>query len=587
VRFYNRRTAARQFVVCLLTAAFTFVQSSPGVQAQGAKASLEAYRALVDAYFIDYFRTYPTVATYYGIHRHDGELEDFSATAHAENVRSIKSYLQRFKAVDASALALSERHDLEFVIAHLNGRLLEEERIQMWRRDPNAALGAITSGIFFIMKRDFAPLDERLALVVAREQKIPAALVTARAVLVNPPRIYTQVAIEQLPGIIDFFKTSVPQGFAAVKNPALRARFEETNAAVVKALTEHGVFLEKDLLPRSNGEYAIGAENYRLKLLYDEMIDVPIGRLLDMAYAQLRKDQELFLETAHRIDPKRKAAEVLAELVKDHPTADGLIPAAQAQLDDLRKFVVDKQIMTVPGDVQAQVIETPPFMRALTFASMDTPGPFETRATEAYYNITLPEPTWPAEKTEEYLRGYNYPVLNNTSVHEVWPGHYMQFLWMKVNPDLSMVRKVLGCGTNSEGWAHYTEQMMLDEGFGNGDPKLRMGQVIDALLRDCRFVAGIQLHTGGWSIDDARRFFVEQGYQQGPVADGEAKRGTSDPTYIVYTLGKLQILELREAYKKKMGAKFTLRDFHDRFVKLGNPPLKIVWREMLGDYGPR
>jgi uncharacterized protein (DUF885 family) len=158
---------------------------------------------------------------------------------------------------------------------------------------------------------------------------------------------------------------------------------------------------------------------------------------------------------------------------------------------------------------------------------------------------------------------------------------------MKVNPDLSMVRKVLGCGTNSEGWAHYTEQMMLDEGFGNGDPKLRMGQVIDALLRDCRFVAGIQLHTGGWSIDDARRFFVEQGYQQGPVADGEAKRGTSDPTYIVYTLGKLQILELREAYKKKMGAKFTLRDFHDRFVKLGNPPLKIVWREMLGDYGPR
>jgi len=230
------------------------------------------------------------------------------------------------------------------------------------------------------------------------------------------------------------------------------------------------------------------------------------------------------------------------------------------------------------------VEETPPFMRALTTASMDTPGPFEKVATEAYFNITLPEKTWDAKQTEEYLQGFNRGTIISTAVHEVYPGHYTQFVWMARAP--TKVRKLLGCSSNAEGWAHYTEQMMLDEGYGKGDLKLRLGQLQDALLRNARFIAGIQMHTGRMTVEEAVEFFVKEGYQVRPVAEKEAKRGTSDPTYLVYTLGKLEIMKLREDYRKMEGGKYTLQGFHDAFLQQGYPPVKIVRRALLGDDSP-
>jgi len=240
----------------------------------------------------------------------------------------------------------------------------------------------------------------------------------------------------------------------------------------------------------------------------------------------------------------------------------------------------------VPGGAQAKVVETRPFMRATTFASMDTPGPYEAKATEAFYNITLPDPSWPKEKQEEYLEGYNYPLLSNVSVHEVWPGHYTQFLWVKNNPELSKVRKLTGAGSNAEGWAHYSEEMVLDEGFNRNDPKYRLAQLVDALLRDCRYIVGIKMHTQGMTMEQAKKFFVEEGRQQPVVGEMETKRGTGDPTYLMYTLGKLEILKLREDYKRKLGSNFSLQDFHDRFIKAGSPPVKIVRRELMGRDGP-
>ena len=208
--------------------------------------------------------------------------------------------------------------------------------------------------------------------------------------------------------------------------------------------------------------------------------------------------------------------------------------------------------VTVPGGAQARVVETPPFQRATTFASMDTPGPYEANATEAFYNITLPDPSWSKEKQEEYLQGYNYPLLSNVSVHEVWPGHYTQFLWVKNNPELSKVRKLTAAGSNAEGWAHYSEEMVLDEGFMNNDPRYRLAQLVDALLRDCRYIVGIKMHTQGMTQQQAREFFVKEGRQQPVVGEMETKRGTGDPTYLMYTLGKLEILKLRADYRRKM-----------------------------------
>lgn len=570
----------RLHVTCLLAFLLCLTVSAT------VNAKPRSFRELVDAYFEDYFRANPSQATSVGFHQYDRQLEDVSVAAHQRNRRRLLEYLAAFQAVNPGPLSLLERDDREIMIATIHGQMLEEDRVQQWRKNPDAYSGAVTSSIFSIVKRDFAPAAERLRSVIEREKQIPRVLLQARAVLQNPPRIYIDIAIDQLPGNVDFFAKDVPDAFKDVKDAALLAEFKSSNDAAIAALNDYQSWMKKDLLPRSHGTFAIGAENYRLKLLYDEMVDVPLPRLLKIGYAQLRKDQRAFVEAARRIDPNKSPDDVLKELQKDHPPAATLLSSAQQQLDGLRQFLIDKKIITVPGGAQAKVVETPPFARATTFASMDTPGPYEANATEAYYNITLPDPTWSAEKQEEYLEGYNYPLLSNVSVHEVWPGHYTQFLWVKNNPGLSKVRKLTGAGSDSEGWAHYSEQMVLDEGLSNNDPRFRLAQLVDALLRDARYIVGIRMHTQGMTMEQARGFFVKEGRQVPVVGEMETKRGTGDPTYLMYTLGKLEILKLREDYRRKMGGNFSLQDFHDRFIKAGNPPVKIVRRELMGKDGP-
>ena len=549
-------------------------------------AKPRSFQQLVDAYFDDYFKANPSQATNVGFHQHDRELEDFSLAAHARNRRKLLEYLAAFEAINPRSLSANDRDDREIMIATIHSSLLEEDRIQQWRKNPDNYSSAVTSSIFSLIKRDFAPAEERLRSVIEREKQIPRALMQARAVLRNPPKVYTDIAIDQLPGNIGFFQTTVPDAFKDVKDAALLAELKQGGDAAIAALRDYQTWLQKDLLPQSHGAFAIGAENYRLKLLYDEMVEVPLPRLLEIGYARLHKDQQALVETARRIDPNKPPEQVLKELEKDHPSAARLLSSAQEQLDGLRQFLIDKKIVTVPGGAQAKVVETPPFARATTFASMDTPGPYETKATEAYYNITLPDPNWSKEKQEEYLEGYNYPLLSNVSVHEVWPGHYLQFLWVKNNRELSKVRKLTGAGSNSEGWAHYSEQMALDEGLYRNDPRYRLAQLVDALLRDARYIVGIRMHTQGMTMAQAKEFFVKEGHQVPVVGEMETKRGTSDPTYLMYTLGKLEILKLREDYKRKMGAQFSLQDFHDRFIRAGNPPIKIVRRELMGSDGP-
>jgi uncharacterized protein (DUF885 family) len=215
---------------------------------------------------------------------------------------------------------------------------------------------------------------------------------------------------------------------------------------------------------------------------------------------------------------------------------------------------------------------------------MDTPGPYEIKDRKAFFNVTTPDPKWPPDRTNEWMKTFNNAEIPGTSIHEVYPGHYVQFLWIDKNP--SKIRKLIYSGTNAEGWAHYCEQMMLDEGYGNGDPKLRLGQLEDALLRNARYIVGIQMHTGNMTLDQAKQFFVQEGFQTAAVADVETKRGTSDPTYLMYTLGKLQILKLREDYRKMHGKDFNLQEFHDRLMQQGGVPLKVIRKTMLGDDSP-
>ena len=406
----------------------------------------------------------------------------------------------------------------------------------------------------------------------------------ARQNISNPPKVYTQVALQQMPDNIKFFQNDVPGCVPGSAGSKLLADFKTSNDAAIDAMIRYRDFLQKELLPASNGDYRLGADNFSKKLLYDEMVDIPLDRLLEIGYADLRRNQEQLRQVAAQIDPHRSPAAVLDDLRKEHPPADQLLQSFRDVLGGLRQFIEQQKIVTIPSTVPASVVETPSFERALTTASMDTPGAFETKATEAMFNVTLPAPGWKPEKVEQWMQGFNRGVIISTAIHEVYPGHYTQFLWLQSAP--SKTRKLIYNNSNAEGWAHYTEQMMLDEGYGNHDPKLRLGQLLDALLRNARFIAGIEMHAGKMTEEQAQEFFVKEGYQVAPVAEVEAKRGASDPTYLYYTLGKLQILKLREDYRKQQGSKFTLQEFHDRLMQQGSVPMKIIRKSMLGSDSP-
>lgn len=539
---------------------------------------------LVDSYFDFNFRYHPKEATAAGFHQYDTKLEDYSRASREAEAAKLRTFASEFARIDPAKLSADSAADLAFLQSTIKGRLLELEVVQMWRKDPNLYVGGATESIFVIIKRSFAPPEERLRSVIARERQIPGVLMAARNNLSNPPKIYTEITLEQMPGIIEFFQKDVPDAFQGVKDAALRAEFQSTNDAVVKALVSFQTFLQDNLLPTSHGDFRIGAENFRQKLLDEEMVDIPLDQLLKIGYADLHRNQQRLKETAALVNPHLTPREVLASLEKDHPAPDQLLPTFRNLLGSLREFITVRKIVTIPSPILPILEETPPFMRATTTASMDTPGAYELKATEAMFNVTLTEPGWTPEQVEDWMEGFNRGTILSTAIHEAYPGHYVQFLWVKrLN---SKVRKLLYCSSNAEGWAHYTEQMMLDEGYGGSDPKLRMGQLQDALLRNSRFIVGIEMHTGNMTMDQAKEFFVNEGYQVPAVADMEAKRGTSDLTYLVYTLGKLQILKLRDDYEKKLGDKFILQNFHDRFMEQGGVPLVIIRRAMLGDDSP-
>jgi uncharacterized protein (DUF885 family) len=570
-------------VVLTFSTTHTLLGQTTGIADSKGSASSE-WSKLVDSFFDEYFKLNPTQGTAAGFHQYDSDLEDYSRSGVNHQIAFAKDYRGRLDNFDSKSLPLEERQDYQLVANNLKSTLLDLEDIRSWEKNPDRYSSGLTSSAFVIMSRKFATPEKRLRSLIEREKKMPAVLVAARENLKNPPRIYTEVAIQQLPGIVGFFRKDVPEAFNDVKDQQLLSEFRSSNMAVITALEDYEKFLKGTLLPLSNGDFRIGSENYRKKLLYDEMVDVPVDRLLQIGYDDLRRNQQWFKKVAAQIDPKKSPEQIQSELQQDHPEPDRLLQTFRDDLVGIRQYIVDKQIVTIPSPVTPIVEETPPFMRALTFASMDTPGPYETVAKEAFFNVTLPEPDWPKQKTESFMGQFNRETMIAVAVHEVYPGHYVQFLWLPSAP--SKVRKLLGCGSNAEGWAHYGEQMMLDEGYGNGDPKLRLGQLQDALLRDARYIVGISMHTGKMTFDDAVQFFQKEGYQPRSVAEVEAKRGTSDPTYLVYTLGKLEIMKLREDYKQKMRGSFSLQKFHDAFLQQGFPPIKIVRETMLGDESP-
>jgi uncharacterized protein (DUF885 family) len=558
------------------------------------QAPAAPWNALVDDFVVNvYLKFSPTGATALGLHQYDNLLEDYSRAGVDQQIAVLRQYEKRVASFDATRLSETEAGDREMLLGNIRSSLLTLETIRPWEKNPDGYSSGIANGVYVIMSRKFAPADDRLRSVIAREKLMPAVFDAARQNLENPPRVYTEIALEQLPGIVGFFQNDVPAAFTEAKDPAVKADFATSNAAVIAALQSYEKWLKADLLPRSNGDFRFGAETFSKKLRYDELIDTPLDRLLEIGTADLHKNQAEFNRIAKEVNPAKTPHEVLEELGAMHPAPDHLLQTFRETFDGLIAFIQGKHILTIPSDIKPIVQETPPFERAITTASMDTPGPFEKVATEAYFNVTLPASGDTPEQIAGRMAGFNVGTIISTAVHETYPGHYVQFLWAPMAP--TKLRKMMGANTNDEGWAHYCEQMMLDQGYAqpgtgakdlNESRLIRLGQLQDALLRDARFVVGIQMHRGKMTFDEGVDFFMKEGYQSHQNGLIETKRGTSDATYLYYTLGKLEILKLREDLRKKQGAAFSLESFHNDFLKQGFPPIKIVRKALLKDDSP-
>jgi uncharacterized protein (DUF885 family) len=545
------------------------------------------FYAVADQYFQHFFKFEPSSATAAGIHDFDGTIEDVSATGRKKRDDFDRLSLKIFDEIDSSKMSLQARNDLDLMKHQIASSLYNSEFLQNWKKNPDEYSSFCAATLFPVIRRDFAPLDERLKSVIAREKKMPDFLQDARK-NIDPaavPRVYAEIAEEQLPGIIDFFKTDVPSAIKEARDAKLKEEFQKSNQDAIVALTEYQKFVKELLADKSacKGEYALGAEKYKRILELREMVDEPLDSLLARGEKELARLQSEFKETANAIDAKANPTELFETIAKKHPSADKLLGSVKDVLARIRAYLTEKKIVTIPGVDHLICEDTPPFMKATTIAAMDAPGPFEQTAKEAFYFVTLPEKSWDAKRVEEHLRAYSFPDILNTSVHEAYPGHYVQGQWNKLlvtNP-----RRMSGSGSNVEGWAHYCEQMMVEQGFGGGDKELKLVQIHDALLRCCRYIVAIKMHTQGMSVQQATDFFMKEGLQEKANAEVEAKRGTEDPTYLVYTLGKLDILALREQVKKAQGNAFDLQRFHDTFLSLGAPPLKIVRAELLAKYG--
>lgn len=562
------RTALPLALICLLACAH-----GRGLSREEAKAR---FSQLVEDYFGEAYAFEPTVGTQMGFHQFDPTLEDFGAPRVAVHVQKLQGMLDRAVALwtERVALPYDDLIDLEALESRIRADLLEWEKMGFRLQNPMTYSRIPGEGIDVLLKRDFAPAAERLRSITARLRKIPAVYAAGKANVKAPPKEWTDLALRMANGSLGFFQDSVPAWAkeAAGGDMLALADFNRANTTAFAATQDWIHFLEKELKPRSTGSWAIGPAFFAEKLQTEEMISEPLDALLAKGEAQLKADNEAAAETARLIDPRRTASQVMVMMQSDHPTAKDLVPAVRRSLEGVRQFVVSKKLVSFPSEVRPKVEPTPPYARSGSFASLDAPGPYETKATESYYYVTPPEETWNSAQVEEHLRAFSTPILAMTDVHEAYPGHFLQALWLPKVP--TKIRKLLVASSNVEGWAHYTEQMVIEEGFADTDPRIKLAQLEEALLRDCRFVVGIQLHTTTLTVEQGAERFVKECFQTPANAYEEARRGTYDPTYLYYTYGKLQIYELRREYLSQKGG--TLREFHDAFLAQGALPIRLV-----------
>jgi uncharacterized protein (DUF885 family) len=543
--------------------------------------SAEPLPHFVDEYLAYLHEAQPTSATFDGVHLHDDLLEDLGRAAIDDQVRELGAFARRLGAIDPARLTGTERLERPALEASIRSRLFELEQVRTWERSPQHYADIISTSLAGQALFEYAPLAERARRIVSKLRQVPRLVQAAKDNIRDSPGIFVKVGLESMRGTLRFIDEDLPRAFSRLDDLHILGDLADASVEASRSLGAYIEYLEKDLAPRSKGSFRLGRDRFEEKLRLDEGLTLDADRLLAIATRELHATQEEFRRVTSRInggDPRLAWERAKA----DHPPAGQLVAVAQQQLGELAEFIDAHRIVTIPHGAPVEVAPTPKFYRR-TFASMWTPGPFEAKPLRATYYITDVDPAWPPDRQAEHLRDFNYGNLWSISIHEVFPGHFLHYQHLR-QVESKLRKSILFSSTALvEGWAHYCEQMMLDEGFRKNEPGVRLGQIAEALIRLCRFIVGIRLHCEDLSVEQGVRFFREEAFLEEATARREAERGTFDPAYILYSAGKLMILKMREDYKAQAGAGYSLRRFHDELLGSGTVPIGLHRSLLLGE----
>jgi uncharacterized protein (DUF885 family) len=541
----------------------------------------EPFPHFVDDYLAYLHEALPSYAGLDGVHAHDDLLEDLSRQAIDAHVRTLSGFGRRLHQIDASHLSRVEQVDHPIVAAGIEARMYELEVVRSWERSPQIYAEIIGSSLAGQALFAYAPEAERARRVVSKLRQVPRLVQAARDNIKECPGIFVKVGLESWRGTLRFIESDLPRAFSGLDDLHILGDLADTSTEAATAIKSYLDYLENDLAPRAKASFRLGRERFEQKLKLEDGVDVSSDRLLAIALRELSAVQEEFRKVAGRlnggdpIDAWRRAKE-------QHPAPGQLISVAEAQVGELEEFLRTQDLVSLPDSEPVVVAPSPDFYR-WAFASMWTPGPFESKPSRAYYYLTDVDRNWSPDRQKEHLRDFNIPTLWNISIHEVYPGHFLHFRHLRQVD--SKVRKstLFAPASFVEGWAHYCEHMMVEAGFRRGDVSIRLGQLAEALVRLARFVVAIRLHCEDLSVEQGMRFFRDEAFLEETTARREAERGTFDPTYLVYSLGKLMMLKLRRDYKEQQGGKYSLRAFHDAVLSQGSAPFWALRRLLLGE----
>ena len=541
-----------------------------------------AWPDFVDGYIEAHLAAHPAWAVVQGRHEYDGQLPDWSREGIGREVARLKAARETALAFPEDELTEVQRFQRDYVVARIDHDLFWIEKARWPFRNPEYYLGWLSDSLdpSPYITLNYAPPEDRMRAFVRYLEAIPAAAEQIRANLALPmPRTWVELGIDAFGGYAAYFRDDVPGVWAGVDDAGLQRAFDEANEGAIDAMEGLAAWLTANI-DTATDDFALGEDLYRAMLWDTERVDTPLDELWAVGWADLRRNQAALREVCDGFAPGEDVRDCFARMADNKP-ADGVVIAARDQLEETRAFVEAQDLVSIPGTEEALVDEAPPYARS-NFAYINIPGPWEENQPSTYY-IAPPNPEWPEEVQAAYVPGE--ADLMGTSIHEVWPGHFLNFLHAN-RSDFMFGRAFVGYAF-AEGWAHYTEEMMTDAGFRAGDPEARIGQLSNALLRNARFIASMGLHTRGWSVEQAKEFFMQEGFQDEGNSMQQAARGTYDPAYLNYNMAKLLIMRLREDWTATRGGREAWKDFHDAFLSYGGPPIPLVRMAMMGEPEPR